>query len=79
MTKIYLSDTDKKIAGVCGGVAQAFDLDSSLVRIAVIFLALITAVIPAVITYIIASLIIPPKPTNPNSKVYEASSDGTVK
>ena len=76
MTKLYLSTTDKKVAGVCGGVAEAFDIDSTLVRIGIIFLALVTAVIPAVITYIIAALIIPQKP---DSKVYEASSDGTIK
>lgn len=78
MKKLYLSSTDKKIAGVCGGVAEYFDVDSAFVRIGVIFVALITAVIPAIITYIIAALIIPLKPSS-TSKVYEASPDGSVK
>lgn len=33
MRKLYLSDTDKKIAGVCGGLAQYFDIDPTVVRI----------------------------------------------
>ncbi len=31
--KVHLSTTDKKIAGVCGGLAEYFNIDSSLVRI----------------------------------------------
>jgi phage shock protein C len=62
MKKIYLSDKDKKIAGVCGGIAEYFDVDSTIVRLLVVFIALVTAVIPAIITYLIAALIIPKKP-----------------
>jgi phage shock protein PspC (stress-responsive transcriptional regulator) len=61
MKKIYLSRTDKKICGVCGGLAEYYETDSSLVRIFVIFIALITAIIPAMITYILAAMIIPHK------------------
>lgn len=31
--KLYLSDTDKKIAGVCGGLADYFDIDATIIRI----------------------------------------------
>jgi phage shock protein C len=31
--KLYLSDSDKKIAGVCGGIAEYFEIDSTLVRL----------------------------------------------
>lgn len=33
MKKLYLSDSDKKIAGVCGGIGEYFGLDSNLVRL----------------------------------------------
>lgn len=33
MKKFYLSSTDKKIGGVCGGIAEYFNIDSLLVRI----------------------------------------------
>ena len=32
--RFYLSDTDKKIAGVCGGIGEYFNIDSLLVRVA---------------------------------------------
>ncbi len=33
MKKLYLSDTDKKIGGVCGGLAHYFDIDPTIKRI----------------------------------------------
>ena len=33
MKKLYLSDHDKKIAGVCGGLADYFDIDPIILRI----------------------------------------------
>jgi phage shock protein PspC (stress-responsive transcriptional regulator) len=50
---------DKKIAGVCGGIAETYDLDPSLVRVGAIFLCLITAIVPVVITYMAAWMIFP--------------------
>ncbi|WP_430748829.1 PspC domain-containing protein [Clostridium intestinale] len=31
--KLYLSETDKKLSGVCGGIAEYFDIDSTLIRL----------------------------------------------
>lgn len=61
MRKLYLSKTDKKIFGVCGGIGETYDIDSSLIRLIVILLCLLTAIIPVVITYLAAWLIIPEK------------------
>ena len=36
--RFYLSDTDKKIGGVCGGIAEYFNIDALLVRIGFLFL-----------------------------------------
>ena len=36
--RFYLSQTDKKVAGVCGGLAEYFDIDPLLVRVAALFL-----------------------------------------
>lgn len=57
--KLYLSNTDKKISGVCGGIAEYFDLDSTLVRLAWTLLALIAGT--GVVAYIIAAIVIPSK------------------
>lgn len=58
--KLYLSSTDKKIAGVCGGIAEFFDIDSTLVRIGCA--ALIICAGSGIIFYILCALIIPKKP-----------------
>lgn len=36
--RYYLSTTDKKIGGVCGGLAEYFDIDALLVRLLFVFL-----------------------------------------
>ena len=36
--KYYLSTTDKKIGGVCGGLAEYFDIDALLVRLLFVFM-----------------------------------------
>jgi phage shock protein C len=59
MTKFYRSTTDKKIAGLCGGLAQMLDVDPTLVRLGVVFTCFITGVLPVVITYLIAWWIVP--------------------
>ncbi|MDO8535765.1 MAG: PspC domain-containing protein [Candidatus Omnitrophota bacterium] len=33
MKKFYLSDADRKIGGVCGGLAEYFNIDSTFVRL----------------------------------------------
>jgi phage shock protein PspC (stress-responsive transcriptional regulator) len=62
MKRIYRSRTDKKIFGICGGIGEAYNIDPTLIRIIVVFLALSTGLIPMIITYIIARFIMPPAP-----------------
>ncbi len=64
MKKLYLSKTDKKIFGVCGGIGEAYDIDPTLIRLTLVFLCLATAILPLLITYIVAWVIIPKKPDN---------------
>ncbi len=57
--KLYRSKTKKMIAGVCGGLADYFDIDVSVVRLIFAAISLVTALIPMVIFYIIAWIILP--------------------
>ena len=58
--KLYKSSTDKKLAGVCGGIAEYFNIDSTLVRLGwVVFCALGGS---GLLAYIIAALIMPDRP-----------------
>ena len=59
MDKIYLSKKDKKIAGVIGGIGERYKIDSTILRLIVVFVAIITGIFPAIVTYLIACLIIP--------------------
>jgi len=56
--KLYRSETDRMLAGVCGGISEVYDLDPSLIRLATAFLILLTFPI-GLIVYILAWLIIP--------------------
>jgi phage shock protein C len=57
--RLYRSTTQKMLAGVCGGLAEYFDADVSLVRLLTVGLALVTAVLPMFFFYIIAWIVIP--------------------
>lgn len=57
--RLTLSETDKKIAGVCGGIAEYFDLDPALVRIAYAALTIFSAAFPGVLLYIVMAFAIP--------------------
>ena len=54
--------SDRKIAGVCAGLAQYFELDVTLVRILCIFLTLATGVCPGIVTYLLAWILVPSEP-----------------
>ncbi len=61
MKKLYLSNTDKKISGVLGGLSEYFEVDSTIVRVAFIFILIMTGFIPGILFYIVVALIIPKK------------------
>jgi phage shock protein C len=60
--KLYLSRADKKLSGVCGGIAEYFQVDSSLVRLSWIIITILTGVVPGIVAYIVAAIVIPPEP-----------------
>ncbi|MCL1791452.1 MAG: PspC domain-containing protein [Peptococcaceae bacterium] len=55
--RLTKSTADKKIDGVCGGIAQYFDVDSTLVRVAWIIFACIGG--SGMLAYILAAVIMP--------------------
>jgi phage shock protein C len=64
MKRLFLSATDKKLGGVCGGIAEYMERDPTIVRLLTVVLALFTAVIPVLIGYVLAWIIIPRKPVS---------------
>ncbi|MGZ6004974.1 MAG: PspC domain-containing protein [Candidatus Saccharimonadales bacterium] len=57
--RLYLSQTDKKICGLCGGIGEYFEIDTSLVRLGWIVLTIMTGILPGIIAYFIAAIVIP--------------------
>jgi phage shock protein C len=57
---------NKILAGVCGGIAEYFDIDPTLVRILYAALSFFSAAFPGLILYIIMMLIMPEKDKNDN-------------
>jgi phage shock protein C len=60
--KLMRSRADRKIGGVCAGLAQYLELDTSLVRILWFFVTLACGVAPGVVAYILGWIIIPQEP-----------------
>ena len=61
MTKIYRSQRDKKIFGLCGGLAEAFNIDATILRLVLIITAFFSAG-TVIFLYVLASLVIPKEP-----------------
>ncbi len=59
MKRLYKSSTDKKLDGVCAGIAQYLNIDPTLVRLAWVVFSLFFAVVGGLIAYIVCALIMP--------------------
>jgi phage shock protein C len=60
--KKLMRSAERKIAGVCAGLAQYFNLDVSVMRILCFFITLATGICPGVVTFLLAWMIIPVEP-----------------
>ena len=61
MNKLYLSNTDRKIGGVCGGLGEYYEKDSTLIRILFVLLAIFSFG-SGIVIYLVMWLIVPKKP-----------------
>lgn len=59
MVKRLTKSRDKKMAGVCGGIAEYFDLDPTLVRVVFAVATFFTIGFPGIICYAICAVIMP--------------------
>ena len=58
MKRLYRS-SNRVMAGVCGGIAEYFDIDPTLIRVAYVILSLFSVAFPGVLLYIILMILIP--------------------
>lgn len=60
MRRLYRSETNRKIAGVCGGIGEHLDIDPTIVRLISVVFAIATGILPFLIGYLVAWWIVPP-------------------
>ena len=58
--KLYRSKTNRQVAGVCGGLAEYFNLDATLIRILFVVLAVLGG--SGLIIYVAMWIIVPKEP-----------------
>jgi phage shock protein C len=62
MTKLYRSNRDKKLFGVCGGLAEVTGIDSTIIRIILVITTFFSSG-ALILIYLIAALVMPKDPT----------------
>jgi phage shock protein PspC (stress-responsive transcriptional regulator) len=58
--RLYRSRTDRKLAGVGGGLAQCFNTDATLIRVLFVVLALLGG--PGLVIYLLMWILVPEEP-----------------
>ncbi|MBQ5626332.1 MAG: PspC domain-containing protein [Paludibacteraceae bacterium] len=58
MKKLFRS-SNRIFAGVCGGIAEYFDLDPTLIRVVYVILSMFSAGFPGLLVYIILMILMP--------------------
>lgn len=72
MKKLYRSRTDKKIAGVAGGLAEFFDVDPTVVRI-IFLVLLLPGGLPGFLPYVAIWILVPYRPNGVNDHIADKS------
>jgi len=62
MKKLYRSKTQKMVSGVCGGIAQYFNCDPTIIRLVWAVVSLFSAAFPGILLYVICAIVIPEEP-----------------
>lgn len=57
--RLYRSRTNRVLSGVCGGLAEYYGSDPTAVRLAALIIGLFTGVVPMVVVYIVAAIVVP--------------------
>lgn len=65
MKKLYRSRRDKKLSGLCGGIAEMLNVDATLLRILLIVLTVFSSGV-LILVYILTSMVVPKEPTFDN-------------
>lgn len=59
MKRLRRSNKNKMIAGVCGGLAEYFDMDPTLMRVLYILASILSTAFPGLLVYLVMWVIVP--------------------
>ncbi|HEY1063902.1 MAG TPA: PspC domain-containing protein [Candidatus Saccharimonadales bacterium] len=59
---LYRSRKQKQFAGVCGGLAEYFEADVTMIRLLWVMVTILTGIIPGLLAYIVAAAVVPLEP-----------------
>lgn len=59
MKRLYRSLTDRKLAGLCGGLGEYLDIDPTVIRLAAVLICFATGFVPMILAYIVAWFLVP--------------------
>ncbi len=62
MKRLYRSTKDRRITGLCGGIGDYIDVDSTVIRLVTLVGTILSGVLPGLFLYVAASLIVPKGP-----------------
>jgi phage shock protein C len=65
--RLTRSSRHKMIAGVCGGIAEYFQIDPTVVRVAYVLISIVSVAFPGILAYIILMFVMPHPDQSPNS------------
>jgi phage shock protein C len=82
--RLYRSRTNRVFAGVCGGVAEYFGAEPTAVRLLAVVIALFTALVPMILLYLVAAIIVPEQgagevsPGDPTARIAASRGQGRL-
>ena len=62
--KLYKSRRNVKVDGICAGIGSYFNIDPTIVRIAAFVMILLSNIVPGLLAYLVAAIIIPREPAD---------------
>ena len=63
--RLTRSNRHKMIAGVCGGLAEYFGIDPTVVRVAYVLISIVSVAFPGILAYIVLMFVMPPPDAYP--------------
>jgi phage shock protein C len=79
--RLYRSQTNRVVLGICGGLGEYFGIDPVIMRVIAVVIIIVTSIIPGLIAYFVLGLVIPLKgspTTNPRENLKENLEDMRV-